>query len=99
MGPDGARPGELARGNLANELRRNVEDFEPSTGAEQALYTQSLERIHDLDQAREIRLLNAREGLPPILWFVLVSLEIDTVLFTYFVGMKTDCCTHAPSPH
>ncbi len=87
MGPDGARPGEPVRGNLADERRRKVEDFEPSTGAEHALYTQSLERIHDLDQAREIWLLNAREGLPPILWFVLVSLGIDTVLFTQFVGI------------
>jgi hypothetical protein len=74
---------------LADELRRSIEDFEPSTSAEQALYTQSLERAHDLDQAREVRLLNVREGLPPILWFVLVSLGIDTILFTYFVGIKT----------
>jgi hypothetical protein len=50
---------------------------------------QELERVHDLDEDREIRLLNVSEGLPPVLWFVLVSLGIDTILFTYFVGMKT----------
>lgn len=74
---------------LANELRRSFEDFEPSTNAEQGIYAQGLERMHDMDEAREVRLLNVREGLPPILWFVLVSLGIDTILFTYFVGMKS----------
>jgi hypothetical protein len=42
----------------------------------------------NLDHAREIRLLNVNEGLPPVLWFVLVSLGIDTILSFYFVGMK-----------
>jgi hypothetical protein len=81
------RPNEPAR-TLADDLRRSIEDFEPGTSAEQAVYAQELERVHDLDQAREIRLLNVSEGLPPVLWFVLVSLGIDTILFTYFVGMK-----------
>ena len=70
-------------------LRRSIEDFEPSTDTERAVFTQALERVHDLDEAREVRLLNVNEGLPPVLWFVLVSLGIDTVLFTYFVGMKS----------
>lgn len=75
-------------GTLADELRRSIEDFEPGTSAEQAVYAQELERVHDLDQAREVRLLNVSEGLPPVLWFVLVSLGIDTILFIFFVGMK-----------
>jgi hypothetical protein len=74
---------------LANELRRSIEDFEPGTDAEQTVYSQELQRVHDLDEAREVRLLNVREGLPLVLWFALVSLGIDTILFTYFVGMKT----------
>ena len=75
-------------GTLADDLRRSIEDFEPGTTTEQTIYSQELERVHDLDQSREVRLLNVSEGLPPVLWFVLVSLGIDTILFTYFVGMK-----------
>jgi hypothetical protein len=75
-------------GALADELRRSIQDFEPSTDAEQALYTQGLERVHDLEEDREVRLLNVREGLPPILWIALVILGIDTIIFTYFVGME-----------
>jgi hypothetical protein len=36
-------------GTLANDLRRSIEDFEPSTATEQAIYAQELERVHDLD--------------------------------------------------
>jgi hypothetical protein len=73
---------------LAEDLRRSIEDFEHCTAAEQIVYSQELERVHDLDEAREVRLLNMSEVLPPVLWIVLVSLGIDTVLFTYFAGMK-----------
>ena len=73
-------------GTLVDDLRRSIEDFEPGTTTEQAVYAQELERVHDLDQAREIRLLNVSEVTPRSL--VLVSLEIDTILFTYFIGMK-----------
>ncbi len=76
-------------GALADDLGRSVESFEPSTEAEQALYTQGLERIQDLEEDREVRLINVREGLPPILWFALITLGIDIVVFTYFVGMKS----------
>lgn len=74
---------------LADELRRSIQSFESDTNAEQALYAQGLERIHDLDEDREVRILHVREGIPPILWVVLISLGINTVLFTYFVGMKS----------
>jgi hypothetical protein len=73
---------------LVIELRRSIQDFEPSTQTENALYAQELERVHDLDQARQVRLLNVHEGLPPILWVVLGGLGISTILFAYLVGMK-----------
>jgi Protein of unknown function (DUF4239) len=72
---------------LVNDLGRGIEDFEPSTGFEQAVYTQGLERVHDLAEDRELRLLNAREGLPPILWVVLIVLAAIIVVSTYFLGM------------
>jgi hypothetical protein len=79
-------------------LRRSIEDFEPGTDTERAVFSQALKRVHD-DEAREVRLLNVREGLPPILWIVLVSLGIDTLLFTYFVGIRVPGYTHVPLRH
>ncbi len=49
---------------LADELRRSIQSFESDTNAEQALYAQGLERIHDLDEDREVRILHVR-GLCP----------------------------------
>ncbi|HLM78106.1 MAG TPA: hypothetical protein VK361_06935, partial [Rubrobacteraceae bacterium] len=31
----------------------------------------------------------AREGLPPLLWVVLVVLAVTIILFTYFLGMES----------
>ena len=84
---------------LADDLQRSIEYFEPGTDTERAVYAQELERVHDLDNAREVRLLNVSEGLPPILWLVLLSLGIDTILFAYFVGMKSIWLRHWPSRH
>ncbi len=45
--------------------------------------------VDDLDEQRALRLLEVREGLPPILWVVLVVGGVITVAFTYLFGMET----------
>jgi hypothetical protein len=47
---------------LTKQLTESVDSFEPSTSAEQGLYTQVLERTHSLNQNRDDRLLDVREG-------------------------------------
>ena len=56
---------------LNQEITKNVGGFAPSTSPEQTLYSQALQRTHELNQNRTLRLLYASKGLPPILWFVL----------------------------
>lgn len=72
---------------LAGELQRTVREFEPTTSAEQALYARGLEAASDLEESRQARLLDAREGLPPVLWIALVGLSINMLLFTFLLGM------------
>jgi hypothetical protein len=72
---------------LNQQITRSVNGFEPSTSSEQALYSQALQRDHELNQNRATRLLYASKGLPPILWFVLGVLAVMIILFSYFVGM------------
>jgi hypothetical protein len=74
---------------LNQEITKSVDGFEPSTSPEQALYSQALQRTHELNQNRSIRLLYASKGLPPILWFVLGTLAVMIVLFSYFLGMDS----------
>ena len=75
--------------SLTEQLRQSVDSVEPSTSAEQARYTQALERTNELLLYRDARLLDVREGLPPILWVVLVVLAVTIILFTYFLGMES----------
>ena len=74
---------------LNQEITKSVTSFEPSTSPEQTLYSQALQRAHELNQNRTIRLLYASEGLPPILWFVLGVLAVMILLFSYFLGMDS----------
>jgi hypothetical protein len=73
---------------LVAELGKSIQDFEPSTDSERAVYAQELSRVHDLTQDREVRLLKVYTGLPPILWVVLGVLGILIIFFTYFLGME-----------
>ena len=72
------------------ELRRGVLAFEPRTDWEDDLYAQALALVGELDQNRALRLLEAREGIPSILWVVLVLDRATTVCFTYLLGVKTE---------
>jgi len=78
---------------LIDEIRLTVQDLNPHTQAEQVLYDQGLERVHDLADARRDRLVEAREGIPAILWVVLVVGGIVTIGFTYLFGLD-DTTTH-----
>jgi hypothetical protein len=74
---------------LNQEITKRVDSFQPSTSPEQALYSQALQRAHELNQYRTLRLLYASEGLPPILWIVLGVLAVTIILFTYVLGMES----------
>lgn len=82
--------GESARAwELLDGLRASVEEIEPSTTREQALYEQQLQRVHELSDARQDRLLYANEGLPAILWVVLLIGGVIAVGFTYLFGLDS----------
>jgi uncharacterized membrane-anchored protein len=75
---------------LIDEIRLILQNQDPHTQAEQVLYDQGFERVHDLADARRDRLVEAREGIPLILWAVLVVGAIVTVGFTYLFGMDSN---------
>ena len=71
-----------------DELRRSIQEFDPQTMGEQALYTQMLTQVVTLEDNRGLRLLESNEGVPPLLWIVLVIIGILTVTFAYLFGME-----------
>jgi hypothetical protein len=75
--------------DLLEEIRSEVQDFQPSTPAQLVLYEQALERVHELADARRERLLEADHGLPEILWVVLISGGVVVIGFTYLFGLDS----------
>jgi hypothetical protein len=74
---------------LLDDLRGSLQSLDPSTPAQQVLYEQGLERMRDLADARRDRLLEAENGLPGILWVVLITGGIIVVGFTYLFGLQS----------
>ncbi len=74
---------------LAEELQGSVEEFEPGTSREQSLHSQLLILVDDLQDDREERLLGSRQGIPSILWVVLIIGGAITVSFTFLFGIES----------
>jgi NADH:ubiquinone oxidoreductase subunit 6 (subunit J) len=76
--------------SLLRQLRLKLLEFDPRTKGEQVLYERGLTQVHDTADARRLRLLEVREGIPDLLWVVLVGGGVITVSFTYLFGLKSN---------
>ena len=74
--------------DLVDDIRATLQEVEPSTVAEQELYAEGLDRIQRLGDARRMRFVAAEDGLPGVLWAVLVFGGVVTVGFTYLFGLR-----------
>ena len=76
--------------SLLRELRISLQNVDVNTGAAQVLYDQGLTRVHEVSDARRLRLLEVNQGLPVVLWVVLIGGGVVTVCFTYLFGLKNN---------
>lgn len=86
MGSD-SRPSPRAEA-LAGELRRSVEGLEPGTAGEEALVAEGVALIVEFEEFRLMRVLESRQGIPSILWAVLIIGGAITVGFTFLFGVR-----------
>jgi len=75
---------------ILDDIRDSIQRLDPNTDAQQVLYNQGLERVHQLADDRRERLLEAQEGIPGILWVVLVVGGVVVVGFTYLFGLENN---------
>jgi hypothetical protein len=73
---------------ITRELRETNNEFEPRTSTEEMLQREELARINDLANERGLRLHANREGIPLMLWIVLIFGGVVTVAFTYLLEMQ-----------
>ena len=81
-----------------DELRVTILGLKPpkdakQMGYDQMRYEEILFQLHELGNARRQRLLAAEQGVPPILWVVLILGGVITVGFTYLFGLNNTLCT------
>jgi hypothetical protein len=76
--------------SVVRQLRLKLLQFDPRTKGEQVLYERGLTQLHDAADARRSRLLEVREGIPELLWVVIVGGGVITVSFTYLFGLKSN---------
>jgi hypothetical protein len=75
--------------NLIDDIRASLQDFEPSSGAEDQLYAKGLDQVEELADARRMRLVASEEGVPGVLWSVLIFGGMAAVGFTYLFGLES----------
>jgi hypothetical protein len=66
-----------------------LNNYEPKTSREQASYQQALATLTQIADSRRFRIISARSNISPVLWGVLLSGGILTILFTYFFGLES----------
>jgi hypothetical protein len=74
---------------ILDEIRDEIQRMKPTTNAQQVLYQQGLQQVGELADARGERLLDAEEGVPTILWVVLMVGGVEVVGFTYLFGLES----------
>jgi uncharacterized protein (DUF983 family) len=73
---------------LIDDIRATIQGYEPRSAAGEQLYAEGLDQVQRLADARRTRLVQAEEGLPTVLWVVLVVGGIVVVGFAYLFGME-----------
>jgi Protein of unknown function (DUF4239) len=73
---------------LIDDIRESIQDIEPETQAEVQLYAEGLDQVQRLADARRSRLVAAEEGVPGVLWAVLIFGGMAVVGFTYLFGLE-----------
>ncbi|MCP2324781.1 hypothetical protein HDA40_003288 [Hamadaea flava] len=73
---------------LFTELRRRVDAVHPQTDPEQNAYAQLSAQISAAAGARSGRLQAAGEGMPGLLWPVLIAGGLVSVVFLYLFGLE-----------
>ncbi len=73
---------------LIDDIRANLQEIEPRTQADEQLYAEGLDQVQRLADARRMRLVAAEEGIPGVLWAVLIFGGVAAVSFTYLFGLE-----------
>ncbi|MDD5633667.1 MAG: DUF4239 domain-containing protein [Candidatus Omnitrophica bacterium] len=85
----------MARGEMSPEVESLMKQiwalyitYEPKTPTEQSFFDESVRKLNSFRELRRQRIMDARNGLQPILWFVLIVEGLSTISFIFFFGTE-----------
>ncbi|MDD5427646.1 MAG: DUF4239 domain-containing protein [Candidatus Omnitrophica bacterium] len=85
----------LARGEqspAAHEILNNIwaaySSFEPKTESEKIFLAESVGKLNEAGEFRRLRIMDSRTGIHSILWVILVTGGVVTIMFTLFFGSE-----------
>jgi hypothetical protein len=73
---------------LIDEIRASLQEVETRNPADEQLYAEGLNQVQRLADARRMRLVAAEEGIPGVLWSVLIFGGVAAIGFTYLFGLE-----------
>ncbi|MBX9671596.1 MAG: DUF4239 domain-containing protein [Candidatus Obscuribacterales bacterium] len=73
---------------LTWKMWRLATHLDASTQGDQSIKDRILEELSDLSDNRRTRLVTATHGIAPIMWVLLISGGVFTMVFTYFFGLE-----------
>jgi hypothetical protein len=62
--------------------------YEPKNDKEKIFYAEILNKMNTAGELRRQRIIDASQGVHPVLWFILLIGGIITVVFTFFFGSE-----------
>jgi hypothetical protein len=83
--------GEAPAASTSDSLDRLWEFYaglDPGAGGQAVAYSDSMDRLQDLGDARRMRLLESEVGIPGIMWVGLIAGGAITVAFAYGFGVE-----------
>jgi hypothetical protein len=75
--------------SIVDDIRHNVQGFQARTKSEEQLFAEGLDQVDTLSDARRMRLVASEEGVPGVLWLVLIFGGMAAVGFTYLFGLES----------
>ncbi|MBM3249224.1 MAG: DUF4239 domain-containing protein [Candidatus Omnitrophica bacterium] len=73
---------------ILKKLWRVYGGYSPKTEAERIFFEESVRKLNDLGELRSMRLVDAKTGVHPLLWVILIIGGLVTVSFTFFFGSE-----------
>ena len=80
--------GDSQAENDLEDLQNTYSQFKPQTFGESDFYAESLHYLANIREYRALRLFEARQVIPTVMWGILIIMGICVVGVSYFFGMR-----------